>query len=224
MGADEYLPDVEYPKYPQLERYAKEQYGPLATAKDGIIGLINEVNALVKSHGKQLRVWNDSFAMGGTTIDVDQDVIVEWWHDISPFFPNPTNPKVPMHLLLEGRTIQNASFFPTYFYEEGGQIPPPPVAPMYDDWAVHRFRGFVFDQEGGGTPWHEVSPSEPRNLGSKLHIWNDQGKWSEEATAAGIFPRLRIMAQKTWESPQLVATYAEFEPIIQHVGTAPSSS
>ncbi|XVU27883.1 family 20 glycosylhydrolase [Actinoplanes sp. CA-054009] len=220
MGADEFLGEQEFADYPQLEQYAKQTYGASATAIDGIHGLVNEMNALVRAHGKTLRVWNDTF-IPGTTVPVDKNVVVEWWTDTNTPIPS-TNPKTPQQLLDEGYTIQNSSFLPTYDYRENGFPLPPAIKNMYEDWAANRFHGFIYyDGSGTGSPWYEVAATEPRNRGSALHFWGD---WTQDEVAASIYPRLRVMAQKTWESPPLTTTYEEFEPIIASVGSAPGLS
>ncbi len=220
-GADEFLPPAQDLLYPQLERYAKDNYGSDATFKDGLLGLVNEINALVRGHGKTLRVWHDGLG-GGRRVTVDPNVDVEWWTDFSPLV-DITQLPTPQGLLDAGHRIHNASWYPTYY----SNLPPPSqprpdLEGMYETWAVHRFRGALYVDGTIGTPYHDIDPAEPQNLGSKLHVWNDDPNAETEAQiAAGIFPRLRIMAQKTWESPALVPTYAEFAPIIDQVGGPP---
>jgi hexosaminidase len=218
MGTDEFLPDADYANYPQLERYAKEKHGPQAVAVDGVLGLINEINAYVRSHGKTLRVWNDNFAPGNT-VKVDTDVIVEWWTDMHFPYPSPINPSPPQDLLDAGYSVLNCGFFPTYDYPAG-----PPVKPSlswtYENWTVGTFHGPGYlDDQGSGLPFYNVASAEPHNRGSLIHLWNSGGTWTEADAAASIFPRLRIMAQKTWESTPLVPTWAEFQPIIQTIGS-----
>lgn len=110
-GADEFLvtvpplaTPVDYVLYPRLEAYAREQHGPDATAKDGILGFLNTVNDRVKAHGKTLRVWNDGLA-GAEVVDLSPDVIVEWWTDLDG--------KHPAELLAAGHRISNMSWYPT---------------------------------------------------------------------------------------------------------------
>ncbi|WP_068505142.1 beta-N-acetylhexosaminidase [Paenibacillus kribbensis] len=221
MGADEFLGEAEFDNFPQLEQYAKQTNGPLATAKDGIHGLINDINALVRAQGKTLRVWNDTLTLG-YTVPIDKNVNVDWWTDLNTPIPS-TNPMSPQELLLEGYNVQNSSFWPTYDYNDIHTPAPPSIKGMYEIWAVQRFHGFVyFDETASAAPFSDINPAEPRNLGSAVHFWNDgnENDYTETQTAASIFPRLRVMAQKTWESAPLVTTYAEFQPIIESVGSA----
>ena len=215
MGADEFLSNNDYQKYPQLEQYAKESCGPNATARDGFDALINQINALVRADGKTLRIWSDSLSPE-TTVKVDKNVIIDWWTDLNGSDLSPA--ELPQQILDEGYSIQNCSFWPTYDYNPIDYPPPPTIEGMYETWAVQRFHGLM-------PTFYDIDPAEPRNLGSELNYWNDgddTGNLTEEQCAANIFPRLRVMAQKTWESAPLVTTYTEFQPIIESVGSAPS--
>ena len=53
-----------------------------------------------------------------------------------------------------------------------------------------------------------------RQLGAQLNVWNDDpDNMSQDEIAEGIAPRLRILAQKTWGSPQLTDDYDEFKRV-----------
>jgi hexosaminidase len=99
--------------------------------------------------------------------------------------------------------------------------PQPDMRSAYESWSVDRFIGpFAWNDDLAFE--HEVAPDEPANLGAKLNLWNDDpSAATEEELARAIFPRLRVIAQKTWESPPLVASYDEFLRIIDDVGRAP---
>lgn len=222
-GADEFLAPADYARYPQLERYAKQTYGSDANAKDGVLGLLNEVNDLVRGHGKTLRMWGDGLG-GGSAVSVDPSVDVEWWTDITPLselVPVPT----PRQVLDAGHRIHNASWYPTYYTNLATQEPPRPDLPgMYEKWRVHRFRGQRYVDGTVGAPYHDIDPATAANLGSTLHVWNDEPEQETAAEVArGIHQRLRVLAQHTWESPCLVPGYAEFEPLITRVGDAPGA-
>ena len=47
------------------------------------------------------------------------------------------------------------------------------------------------------------------------------GNMSEDQIAAGIAPRLRVLAQKTWASPQLTQRYADFAKRVEPVSPSP---
>ena len=44
---------------------------------------------------------------------------------------------------------------------------------------------------------------------------------TQAQTADNVFPRLRVIAQKTWESPPLTPDYGEFQTIMAAIGHAP---
>lgn len=223
IGGDEYIPSITYPLYPQLERYAKAKHGPDATAKDGVFGFINEVNTYVRARGRVARITNDDLN-GGEAVRVDPNMLVEWWTDISPL-SDLSAPK-PAEILERGHKIHNISWYPTYYSNLPTPLPlKPDLEGMYATWRVHRFRGPIYLSGDIGTPYHDIDPRDQRNLGSRLSVWNDDpNAQTETEIAQGIHPRLRIMAQHTWESPLLVPSYDEFRPIIAAVGDAPGVS
>lgn len=221
MGTDEFLAASEYANYPQLVTYAQQTQGPSATGKDGLIGLVNEMNTFVRRQGKTLRIWNDLLSPDDT-VSIDKDVVLEWWTDLYTPYPQPINPDQPQALLTQGYSLLNSSFFPTYDYPAG-----PPVLPsvqwMYEKWTVATFHGFAYtDDQGDGFPFYTVNDSAPGNRGSVINLWNSGGTWTEAQAADSIFPRLRVLAQKTWDSALSVPTYAEFSTIVNAVGSAPA--
>jgi hexosaminidase len=229
LGADEYMPAAEWPLHPQLESYAREQYGPEANAKDAVHGFVNWVDQIVRAHGKTARMWHDEMN-GGSAVTIDPDIVVEWWTNFSPLSdPNPTatvpvlRPPTPQELLDRGHRVMNAGWFPTYYANGrafGGVKPDMRTA--YESWRLHEFYGPLVWDETLQWPPATVSPDEPGSVGSKINVWNeDPPDETEDEVASGIFPRLRVLAQKTWESPLLTDSYREFESIIEAVGSAP---
>jgi hexosaminidase len=211
MGADEpilmpLVPEaVTYAPYPQLAAFARARHGAGATLKDGLIGFINEIDELVRKHGKTLRVYNDGLA-GTKNVTLNRDIDVEWWDRAG---------RPPADLLAAGHRISNMSFWPTY-YSVGLDFPPKrdPKA-VYETWDPHSFRGYDYAFVPAELT---ISPDEPRNLGSKLSVFADGPDAENEAQiAAAIFPRLRVMAQKTWGT-RAAPDYATFAAQIDEVG------
>ncbi|ROR46551.1 beta-N-acetylhexosaminidase [Kitasatospora cineracea] len=218
MGADEYIVSSAYAAYPQLVAYAQQQFGPNAIGKDGVRGLVNEMHDFVRDQGRTMRVWNDLFSHEGV-VKLDQDLVVDWWSDL--YYPfQPVNPDSPQTLIDAGYRVNNRGFFPTYDFPQG-----PPAQPSmpwtYENWGVDTFHGFAYSGDYPTSGFSTVSPAAPGNLGSAVNLWNSGGSWTEDEAAVSIFPRLRVMAQKTWESPVLVAGYGDFLDIITRVGSAP---
>ncbi|GAB3963274.1 hypothetical protein GCM10029978_020540 [Actinoallomurus acanthiterrae] len=196
LGADEYVTD--YNAYPQLLKYARDNYGPNATAKDTYYGFINWADDIVRAGGKTMRMWNDGIKSGDGTIKPASNIIVEYW----------TNSGLtPQQLIDAGHTVANESWTPTYYVYGGAK---PDTRWMYESWNPDLF-------ERSNTI---NDPS--KNLGSLIHVWCDNpAAETLDQTAAGIKYPLRDLAQMTWGSPKPVATYAAFIPIMDAIGRNP---
>ncbi len=219
LGADEYLADGELASYPQLAADAQQRYGADATAKDALLGFVNRIDAFVRARGRTLRVWGDELG-DGHTVRVNPDVVVEWWTPASPL--SDLTPPTPRELLGEGHRILNAGWFPTYFTGDVGPIEgKPDMRAAYEGWNVNEFAGPTI---AGGEIFGRsiVVPSQRRNLGAKVNAWENTDL-SDSELAAGLLPRLAVIAQKTWRSPLLTRSYAKFEAMIAAVGSSGGS-
>jgi hexosaminidase len=209
LGADEYLTD--YSPYPQLLAYARDHYGPAATAKDAFYGFINWADALVRATGKTARVWNDGLD-GDGAVSVNPDVVVDHWSAEGVFGipwigPALTGPQ----LVAAGHLVQNDAFTPTYYTTGvGGQLLTAPTAAMYDAWNPSVF----VDGSRVTDPAH--------NLGSMISLWFNDPSVSEADATAAIHDRLRVMAQQTWGSSKPDLLYLLFALRISAVGDAPA--
>jgi hexosaminidase len=158
-------------------------------------------------------VWNDGLA-DGRAVKLRRDVVVDWW-------AGHTGPG-PRALVARGHRILNAGWWPTYYVVGalGGLHASMRIA--YESWAVNRFHGLAFGLEPPGTPPVVLPRGLRRNLGSELHVWNDDPDGETDAqTARGIAPRLRVLAQKTWDSPLLAPRYAGFQRIARGIRLRP---
>lgn len=229
IGGDEYMPDAQTVSYPQLMTYAQAQYGVTANAKDAIRGFFNWADILVRSHGKVTRAWHDEMN-GGNAVTVNPDIIVEWWTNSDPL--SDVNPPTAQSLLNLGHTIMNASNWPTYYNVGGlGGAPQgvPPVVDMctaYQNWQINLFAGTMFGPAMACNqfmiPPEVIADHDQHVLGSKLHVWHFDAKAETQSqTADNIFPRLRVISQKTWESPMLTPVYSEFQVIMDAIGHSP---
>ncbi len=201
-------------RYPQLQRYARARYGPRATGADAYLGFVNWIDRLVRRRGRTLRVWHDGLS-GGRAVKLRRDVVVEWWADHSG--PG------PRALLAGGHRILNAGWWPTYYVVGPLGAVRPSMRSAYESWAVNRFAGLGAQRAGAAQPARgRARGATRRNLGSELHVWNDDPDGETAAqTERGIAPRLRVLAQKTWNSPLPAATYSGFLRIGRAVGRAP---
>jgi len=88
----------------------------------------------------------------------------------------------------------------------------------YEQWSVNRFCGPT--QNGQFfSPCYVVSPNQRRNLGSTINAWDDH-ELTLARLRAGLAAPLMVLAQKTWDSPELTPSYAGFRRVMKAVGTA----
>lgn len=217
-GADEYLgilsTPLDYALYPQLEAYADARHGPGANGKDAVLDFVEELRQRVARHGKRLQVWSDGIG-GGAALRLHPDVGVMWWEELhSP---------APAALVAAGHEVLNAGWWPLY-HVTGGPLKDlrAPVAAMYEDWRPHQFSGPYSTRSllGAGPPTGTLDAREPAQLGATLQVWNDDPASPdarEEAVAAGIAPRLAVLAQRTWGSPDPAPGYTAFARLATRV-------
>jgi hexosaminidase len=192
-GADEYLTPRDLPGFPQLERFARARYGPRANGSDAYLGFVDWIDRLVRRRGRTLRVWHDGLA-GGRAVRLRRGVVVEWWSDHS----GPS----PRELLRGGHRVLNAGWFPTYYVVGPLGAVRPSMAVAWRTWRVNRFSGLIVNVPAPSRPAQVVPAGHPRLLGSELHVWNDDPSRETIAqTERGIVPRLRLLAQRTWDTP-----------------------
>jgi len=212
-GADEYLGIVstenDYELYPQLEAYADEKYGEGANGKDAVTDFTNFVGEKVRAAGKRMRVWSDGMP-GGALVELEPTAAVEWWENRTSHPPG--------ELMADGRELTNAGWWPLY-YVTGGPLQGLRASEeeMYEEWDPWHFEGPWTTRWLTGDPEPEpfLVPEDAENqLGAQLNVWNDvPHAMTVEEIAEGIAPRLRILAQKTWGSPQLTDDYEEFKTL-----------
>jgi hexosaminidase len=196
-GTDEYLSD--YSNQPGLLAYARAHYGPNAIAADAYYGFVNWVDALVRAHGKTLRIWNDSVASDGT-VHVNKDVIVEYWQHKGAQLD-------PKQLADAGYQVFNASWTPTYYVLSTGDAGDKPnAAAIYSSWNPTRFQDSPTD-----APVILDATEAQAVRGADINVWCDvPDAETLQQIRDGIADPLLALAQKTWGSPNRAATYGEF--------------
>ncbi len=217
-GGDEYLINSQQSLYPQLAAYARSRYGSRANTKDAILGFLNFVDGIVRARGKTMRTWHDELRPGAV-LHANRDILVEWWVNISPL--SDPQPPTPSELLAEGHRIMNVGWYPTYYTGDLGPINgKPDMRTAYEGWRVNQFYGPDAGSSDLQFPPYVISSGDRRNVGSKINAWNN-AELSLGQISDGLYPRLRVMAQKTWESPVLTPSYSAFQSIISGVGHGP---
>lgn len=215
IGADEYLPAYEYLLYPALASYARKEFGLFSNGKDAVHDFVNDMAAHLRENGRAPRMWNDD-AGGGLAVRLDPDLVVEWWTDFTPL--SDLLPPTPQQLLDDGHRVLNNGWWPTYYAAR--TLPPPDFRQAYDKWRVNDFYGALYYDATIQAPPRSVRPDEPRNLGSKLAIWSDGPVMTDQEILDGSLVGLRVVAQKTWESPA-PGDYDRFLAIAAAIGEAP---
>ena len=170
----------------------------------------------MRAHGKRLWAWHDELG-GGTAVSPNADIEASWWVQSSPL--SEPNPPTPQQLLASGHAILNDGWFPTYYTEDLGPIQgKPSMQKAYEHWAVNRFCGPT-ENDQFLSPCYVISPRARGNLGSTINAWDDH-ELSLAQLRTGLGAPLMVLAQKTWDSPELTTSYAGFQRIMKTVGAA----
>lgn len=189
--------------HPHLDAYAKEQFGPEATFADLFAAYQNAAAEHVRSHGKHPRVWNDMIRESAV-VQLDTDVTVEYWiqhPDLPGLLSAPD-------LAERGYPLINAHIDWLYYDQSRRNLDPREV---YEVFEVTNF------------PFRDDVPREAVR-GARMPAWL---AWiytpmeSDAEVLNNLVPSMYALAQKTWDSPQLVETWNEFRDVIDTVGEAP---
>ncbi|MEO6531049.1 MAG: family 20 glycosylhydrolase [Specibacter sp.] len=220
VGGDEFFAapwepaDHQHPlRYPGLARYAEAQIGAPATPLDGYVHYCNELNALLKSQGKRMRLWNDH-VHPGAGVALDRDVDVEVWIRWNASQPS------ALDLHNAGYTLVNRNGDHLYFVLSSDSVPAvsgrKSAQGVYELWHPHRFMGAA-----GGAADLDLDPSVPV-AGAVMSIWCDHPPaMTQDQVAAQIAPWLRSLAQQVWGSPKQAPSYPEFSALCAAIGDAP---
>ena len=190
--------------HPQLDAYAKEQFGPDATFADLFADYQNRANEIVQAHGKTMRVWNDMIRES-SVVQLDPDVTVEYWiqHDGLPGLLSAAD------VAERGNPLINAHIDHLYYDQSRRNLDPRHI---YEQFEVDVFH------------WETPVPEESVR-GARLPVWLAWIYTSMESDAEvldNLVPSMAALAQKTWGSPKLVETWTEFQAgVLPVVGEAP---
>jgi hexosaminidase len=191
LGADEFTP-----YYDAAWDYAQERYGnnPEIGGKDVAIAYINELVALVRSHGKVARAWSDVLAPNGIVERLDRELVLENWIDRGTH---------AAELSQAGFSLLNGNWECTYSK--------PADVILSDACAPTNFT------DGTSVPVEQVR-------GMKYHVWCDPAEYfcPDEATVSErVRLPLRALAQTTWGSPRLVSNAGELSAVADTLGRSP---
>ncbi len=138
---------------------------------------INEMNAHVRSKGKNCRIWSGWSHMPGST-EPDPSVVIDMWLG--------NNAK---ELTGKGHSVISSSDQGTYLVP-GAHYYGVNEAAIYERWSPWKFGGKNLD----------LDKDDPKLLGGKLHVWMDEGPagYTMQEIAATTYPPLRVFAEKMW--------------------------
>jgi hexosaminidase len=219
-GSDEILLCMRAWCHPKLAQYARTRAPNPPTprhfdGKDALHAFLNDLDDHVAARDRKLRVWNDELK-GGESIPLHSRIIIHWWTQFS--LGSDWLTVTPQSLLEADHAIFNNGVWPTYYVLGAPAIlPNASMKSAYESWTVNQFAGYLHPLRT-----QSISPAEPRNLGAALAIWADHpDAETEDEIGAHIVYRLRVIAQKTWESELLTPRYEDFRKTSDRVGHAP---
>jgi len=201
-GSDEYIGAGAFADYPQMAAYAKAKWGPNANGVDVYINYVNFVDGLVRAAGKTTRCWEDPFNYlphGSGAVDLNKDVTIELWSGTDP-----------NKVIAHGNNITNCSWTPLYYVNGWGPSTNPKQ--LYETWSP---------EKSFASGKYSVAPHDPHLDGAMFEIWCDNPGPSENTVQDHTFYALRCLAESSWGAPKPVATYDDFQKIIDTIGRAP---
>lgn len=207
LGSDEYpgWPGTDA-NHPQLGKYAKERFGADAGFADLFADFQNQANALVKKHGKRMRVWNDMIRES-SVVTLDPDVTVEYWIE---------HPELPG--LLSGADIA----------ERGNPLVNSHVDHMYYDQSKRNLdpRDIYEDYDPRVIAFDTTVPAKAVRGGriAAWLAWINTPMESDAEVLANLGPSMFSLSQVLWGSPKIAPDYDAFRSVQSAVGEAPGAS
>lgn len=204
-GGDEYTDT--WDDYPVLEEWAQEKYGAEANAQDAVLDFTNELNALVRSHGKTMRIWNDG-GQGGSVLEADRDIVLEYWS-------SQHGGVLAQEFLDRGFRLVNANR--DFLYDVPG------VTPTWNNLDPRKVA-----EQWDMTQWHDwIGPNTTAAdhegiLGGQIHVWNDRPSAATEDQIGGrLAMPLRAMTEHLWAGERAVSEWDELSSRAFAVGHEP---
>ncbi len=139
---------------------------------------INTMNAHVRKHGKNTRIWSGFEHMKGTT-EIDPSVIIDMWETDDA-----------KSQIAKGHKLINSNHGRTYIV---------PGAPYYGVSNAGIYNGWEPWMVSGDNAKNPAK-DDPALLGGKLHVWNDQGPtgWNHAEIAHITRDSLLAFGEKLW--------------------------
>lgn len=186
--------------HPQLAAYAREKFGDGATFADLFADFQNRANAVVKRHGKRMRVWND-MVRHSDVVQLDRDVTVEYWTEDE----NLPGELSAAEIAQRGNPLINANVQYLYYDQSRHNLDPKRM------W--EGFRGSLFSLD--------KTVDTPLTRGARLCVWLAPIGTPIETDAAvlhNIVPSLQVFAERMWTDVPPARAYASFAALAHQVG------
>lgn len=195
MGGDEFIPFDDYDKYPSLENYAKEQWGPNAKGFDTFIDYINDISSYLLDKDLKVKVWNDGLyrTNQNSTIELNPRVIITYWTSWNQNM-------APLQAFID-KGHQVVNFMDQYLYfvlgENAGYTYPERNI-IKENFKANEFplRHEILNMERKQT----IPTDSPQFLGTFFSIWCDKPEaLSEVEVYDKIKDPMEAFANKSWK-------------------------
>lgn len=198
--------------HPQLDAYAKQRFGAQATFADLFADFQNQGNALVKKHGKTMRVWNDMIR-DSKVVKLDSDVTVEYWiqHDQLPGLLDANQ------IAARGNPVINAHVDHLYYDMSRRNLDPQQI--WEGDQNLGPFDVHMFPYK---VPIDQARRYQVR--GARICIWLAYINTPIESDAevlSNITAPMQAVAQVLWGSARPAKEYADFAAHADRAGAPP---
>lgn len=203
IGGDEFIPFDEFDRFPELQRYAKQQVEG-GTGIDAYVAYLNGVAAHLEAKGFATRVWNDGLLRLNQThrTDLRDSVDIAYWTSWD------ANMAPVQAFLAQGRGIVNYNdAFLYYVLGENAGYAYPTGEAIYTQWHPGKFPS---GKRHGPQEWKAPYPKQLK--GASFAIWSDRPEaQTEDEVAAGSYDAIAAMAEKSWSGRHRFASYPEFQ-------------
>ncbi|WP_279579101.1 family 20 glycosylhydrolase [Fodinicola feengrottensis] len=203
----------EYPEYNQrlndtgnlgsLTRAAVSQFGAGATAEDLYRAFMNGNDAIARQHGKSMRMWGDDL-FPSSKVPLNSDITVTDWLAM----PGGLS---PADLAANGNQVINGDNTFLYYDEGSTSLPNTSGQRIWEQFDPGVFNGNR-TLPGGRT--------DPHLAGVLLCEWDAQAE-DPGRLERDLAPLNRALAQKSWGTTPLFATWNQMQPTLNLVGQAP---
>lgn len=210
LGADEFVDFDDADEVAVLTEYARQRFGPDATAYDALTEFVNDRAARLRTHGFTTRVWSDGM-LQGEQVRLDRRVEVAYWTT------RPAGVASVDDVAAAGNPLLNVNDEYLYFVlGERVGYSYPDAARLYRDWSPQ-----VFPSLAGAAQRPNASATV---RGGMFAIWSDI---PEALTPQEVLdlarPALRAMAARL-AVPDASLPWSALEPAAASTQTAPDEA